>query len=106
MDLCREVYSLCRRLPEEERYGLGTQMKRAAVSVSSNIAEGAARGTTKEFKYFLSIAQGSLAELDTQLELCSDYLGFLERAEVEPVVEKAARIGKMITALRRSLGTR
>ena len=103
MELCQEVYALCGRLPREERYGLGAQMKRAAVSVPSNIAEGAARGTSKEFSHFLSVAQGSLAELDTQLELCSNHLGLLDRADVKPVAEKAIRVGQMITALRRSL---
>ncbi len=103
MELCREVYALCQRLPREERYGLGAQMKRAAVSVPSNIAEGAARGTSKEFAHFLSVAQGSLAELDSQLELCSAYLGLIDREEAAKVLEKAARVGRMITALRRSL---
>lgn len=78
-------------------------MKRAAVSVPSNIAERAARGTSKEFAHFLSVAQGSLAELDTQLELCSVHLGLLDRMDVEPVAEKTVRVGQMIAALRRPL---
>lgn len=104
MELCRDVYALCGQLPPEERYGLGAQMRRAAVSVPSNIAEGAARGSSREFAHFLSVAQGSLAELDTQLELCAEYLGLLGRETVAPVVQKAVRVGQMITALRRSLG--
>jgi len=81
-------------------------MRRAAVSIPSNIAEGACRGTTKEFAHFLAVAQGSLAELDTQLELCSAYLGLLPPEAVTPVFEKIERVGKMLTALRRSLRTR
>jgi len=103
LELCGEVYVLCERLPPEERFGMAIQLRRAAVSVPSNIAEGAARGTVKAYAHFLSVAQGSLAELDTQLELCSAYLGLIDREEAAKVLEKAARVGRMITALRRSL---
>ncbi len=65
LELCEEVYVFCERLPPEERYGLGSQMRRAAVSVPSNISEGAARGTTKELCHYLTVAQASLAGLDT-----------------------------------------
>jgi four helix bundle protein len=73
MEVCRDVYQICDHLPPEEKYGLASQIKRSAISIPNNIAEGAARNTKKEFNQFLTIAQGSLAELDTQLELCSDY---------------------------------
>lgn len=69
MLLVEEVYSLTSTFPREEQFGLISQMRRAAVSVPSNIAEGAARNGTKELIHFLAIATGSLAELDTQLEL-------------------------------------
>ncbi|MGB2639026.1 MAG: four helix bundle protein, partial [Candidatus Acidiferrum sp.] len=69
MHLAKLVYKLTTRFPSEERYGLTSQMRRAAVSVPSNIAEGQARRGTNEFLQFLSIAEGSLAELDTQLSL-------------------------------------
>jgi four helix bundle protein len=69
MRLVQEVYALTTSFPKEELFGLTSQMRRAAVSVPSNIAEGSARNGTKELIHFLSIATGSLAELDTQLEL-------------------------------------
>uniref|UniRef100_A0A832EKX8 Four helix bundle protein n=1 Tax=Desulfacinum infernum TaxID=35837 RepID=A0A832EKX8_9BACT len=103
MELCQDVYRLTELLPDSEKYGLTAQIRRAAVSVPSNIAEGAGRNSLAEFRQFLSIAQGSLAELDTQLELCGKYLGLLDMEAVSEVREKIERIGCMITALRRSL---
>ncbi|WP_025321607.1 four helix bundle protein [Deferrisoma camini] len=88
LELCKEVYVLCESLPPDERFSMATQLRRVAVSVPSNIAEGAARGTVREFAHFLSVAQGSLAELDTQLELCSAYLGLIDREEATKVLEK------------------
>ncbi len=70
MELCVVIYELTRRLPYEERYGLVSQMRRCAVSVPSNIAEGAGRHSFREQVRFYYIARGSLAELETQLELC------------------------------------
>ena len=69
MRLVQEIYALTSTFPKEELFGLSSQMRRAAVSVPSNIAEGSARNGTKELIHFLSIASGSLSELDTQLEL-------------------------------------
>lgn len=71
MQLVESVYRLTSTFPKEEQYGLTSQMRRAAVSVPSNIAEGAARNTSKELIYFLGISIGSLAELDTQLDLAT-----------------------------------
>ena len=69
MEIVMDVYKLTESFPEREKYGLTSQMRRCAVSIPSNIAEGAARNTKKEFVNFLHIAQGSLAELETQLEI-------------------------------------
>lgn len=106
MELCQDVYRVTERLPEGEKYRLVTQIRRAAISIPSNIAEGAGRNSLAEFSQFLSIAQGSLAELDTQLELCGKYLGFLDEQSVTELQEKVERISRMITALRRSLKTK
>jgi four helix bundle protein len=72
MDLARQVYLLTARFPAEERFGLSSQMRRCSVSVPSNIAEGACRGSKREMLRFLMIARGSLGELDTQLRLLDD----------------------------------
>jgi four helix bundle protein len=69
IELVTEIYVITRSFPEEEKYSLTSQMKRAAISVASNIAEGAARKTKKEFMQYLHVAQGSISELDTQLEI-------------------------------------
>lgn len=102
MDLVIETYKLCRLLPREETYGLIDQMKRAAVSVPSNIAEGQARKNKKEFVHFLYIAQGSLAELLTQLEICVrlEYLNKDQTAAAETYSEET---GKMISNLMKNL---
>jgi four helix bundle protein len=103
MELCKEVYAVCEELPPSERYGLSGQMKRAATSVPINIAEGAARNSRKEFVHFLGIAMGSLSELDTQMDLCCNYLGLLQKNRLAPLIEKSDRVGAMITALKKSL---
>lgn len=106
MDLCRGVYLLTEGLPEHEKYGLVSQLRRAEVFIPSNIAEGAARNSKAEFSQFLGIAQGSLAELDTQFILCAAYLDLLSHEQVRPILEKNERLSRMLTALKRSLRTR
>ncbi|MBI3916204.1 MAG: four helix bundle protein [Betaproteobacteria bacterium] len=98
MQLSRTIYRLTAQYPSEERFGLVSQMRRAAVSIPSNIAEGAARYSRNEFRNFLSIARSSLSELDTQLDL-SGQLGFIappSRLGIDPLL---ARIDKMLYAL-------
>jgi four helix bundle protein len=102
MELVKAVYLTTSAFPKQESYGLTSQIQRATVSIPSNIAEGAARQTKKEFINFLHIAQGSLSELDTQLDISMDlgYLGFAERAQLD---ELLIRVDKMLTAFIRSL---
>ena len=104
MDLVTEVYKLAKMLPKEETYALSDQMRRAAVSIPSNIAEGQARNHIKEFINFLSIAKGSLAELETQL-LISVKLNYLPNAQVELVLQLASEVAKMLNALMSKLTT-
>lgn len=102
LDLTQALYARTKSFPKEEIYGLTSQMRRCAVSVPSNIAEGHARNSTKEFLHFLGISQGSLAELETQIEIAArlTYLTPQYRAELFQLSEE---IGKMLRALIRSL---
>lgn len=100
--LAKTIYALTGAYPKEERFGLVAQMRRAAVSIPSNIAEGQARRTTGEFIHFISYAEGSLAELDTQIVLSVE-LGFAVAATIEPADTGTTELRKMLYALRRSL---
>ena len=102
MELAEAVYKLCAEFPKHEVYGLSSQLQRAAVSIPSNIAEGQARNSVKEFSYFLGIARGSLAELETQIML-AQRLGYLNEEKINPVLEKAEEIGKMLKGLQKSI---
>ena len=97
--MAREVYRVTATFPKEELYGLVSQMRRATVSVPNNIAEGAARASTKEFAQFLYTASGSLSELETQLLLAKE-LGWITEGEVFELVEK---VRMMIFGLIRQL---
>ena len=105
MDLAAEAYILARRLPREERFGLASQMRRSAVSVPSNIAEGWGRGVTREYVQFLRYARGSLKELETQwlLAVRVDYVG---SDDIRALDERANRLGKMLLSLTRVLQSR
>ena len=103
MLLAETVYRLTANLPVTERYGLSTQMRRAVVSVPSNVAEGAARGSSAEFLRYVMIALGSLAELETQL-LLVDRLGLCEMSP--EVLDNLQVVRKMLIALHRSLHKR
>jgi len=102
MALAKHIYTLTRAFPDTEKFGLVTQMRRAAVSVPSNIAEGQAHYTTGEFIQFLSHAAGSISELDTQLQLSIE-LGLCADAKVKEAKSLIIELRKMITALRRKL---
>jgi four helix bundle protein len=103
MDLVIEIYKLTRAYPADEKLGLSQQMRRAAVSVPSNIAEGAARKSTGEFIQFLYISLGSLSELETQLEI-SKRLGY-NKVEPEKLDDSCTRIRQMILGIIRHLKT-
>ena len=103
MALVELVYRETATFPKDELYGLTTQIRRAAISVPSNIAEGAARKTTGEFIHFVGITCGSIAELETQLEL-AQRLGFLKVAS--PALHQAGRVGSLVRRLRLSLKAR
>lgn len=102
MLLAREIYKLVQVLPVEERYALSDQMRRAAVSIPSNIAEGQARNTSKEFIQFLHIAKGSNAELITQLLLCVDF-GYLTEEQIRYARQLSYKVAQLLSALIRSL---
>ena len=103
MKLVEIIYKLTVDFPIEERYGLVSQMRRAAISIPSNIAEGADDRTKKQFVNFLSIALGSIAELDTQLEL-SKNIGFIEKSSFEEVSEMINKTKALVYGLKKSLG--
>lgn len=102
MQLVKAVYQMTSAFPAEERYGLAQQMRRAAVSVPSNIAEGAGRNGAKEYLHFIGVARGSLAELETQLQLAVMF-GFA--APDHSPFELANSTGKLLTGLHKKLGT-
>lgn len=93
-----DVYQITKTFPEQERYGLTSQMRRAAVSIPSNIAEGAARQTPKEFIQYLHVSQGSLSELDTQLDL-GKRLRWLQAKNVNRLESARNRLDKMLSGL-------
>ena len=102
MDLVESVYSLSSRFPADERFGLTAQIRKAAVSIPSNIAEGQGRWTTGEFVQFLGIAHGSLREVETQSYIAAR-LGFVEETAVRPAFALSAEVGRLIHGLKASL---
>ncbi len=97
-DLVLNIYKTTHRFPNDEKYGLSSQMRRSAASIPMNLAEGAARAGEAEFRHFVNIARGSLAELKYQLMLARD-LGYIEKEIMNDLVGKADEIGKMLTVL-------
>ena len=104
VDLCVEAYRLSKKLPKEELYALSDQIRRAAVSVPSNIAEGHARHSRKDFAHFLMIAQGSIAELETQLYLAVR-MAMLAESDVDSLMPLSGEVSKMLMSLRTKLST-
>lgn len=102
MELVKLVYEICLSFPKQEIYGLSSQMKRCAVSIPSNIAEGASRSSEKEFKRFIEIALGSSFELETQIIL-SNELQFLSSSKMDEIVQKTNIIQKQMSSLRKRL---
>jgi four helix bundle protein len=102
MELAKAIYKLTASFPSEEKFGLTSQMRRAAVSVPSNIAEGQARHGTGEFLQFLSHASGSLAELETQLLLGAN-LGYYKASDSSAMLKEIEELQRMLAAIRRRL---
>jgi len=104
MDLVESVYQVSRSFPREEIYGLTSQLRRTAVSIPSNIAEGEGRGGSKEFAQFLRISHGSLREVETQV-LIAHRLAYLDGDQADKLMSNAAEVGRLINGLLKSLNT-
>lgn len=98
IDLTITVYEITGKIPTDEKFGLISQMRRAAVSIASNIAEGTARNSNKEFIHFLYVAHGSLAELDTQCVI-SEALGYITDGDSKRLNKRIETVGKLIFSL-------
>jgi four helix bundle protein len=103
--LVKQVYLLTREFPGDEKFGLVSQLRRAAVSIPSNIAEGQARNTTGEFVQFISYAEGSVAEVETQLIIAIE-IGYCSRSATCEAFELLSELRRMLNSLRRKLVTR
>ena len=102
MDVVEAVYRASARFPKSEVFGLAAQIRRAAVSVPSNIAEGHARSSTKDYLHHISIALGSLGEVETQLEIAVR-LGYMTAADLGDALDQTGALGKQLHALRDAL---
>ncbi|MDK9700558.1 MAG: four helix bundle protein [bacterium] len=102
MDLAIFTYKITQKYPKHELFGLSSQMRRAAVSIPSNIAEGFGRQSTKEYLHHLSFAQGSISELETQIEL-SFRLTYIDEANYVALLELCDHVGKLLTNQKKSL---
>ncbi|GAB5404814.1 MAG: four helix bundle protein [Aureliella sp.] len=103
VDLADDVYRLTRDFPDYEKFGLANQMRRAAVSISSNIAEGSARDSKKDFARFLQIAYGSTMEVVSQLQIAQRQ-DFVSKEQARELYQNCEEIARMISGLKRSLG--
>ena len=102
MELAEDIYPLVRQFPIEERFALSLQLRKAGISIPSNIAEGSGYGTNRRYVHHLRVACGSDSEVQTQLML-SKRLKFAKPSEVTPILEKASRVGRMLNGLIQSL---
>ncbi len=102
MQLAKDCYLLTKDFPKTELYGMTSQMRRAAVSISANIAEGSGRGTRKDYQQFLRIAQGSMRELETYLLLCPE-IDLTTPEQVQPLLTQLESAGRLLRALIQSL---
>ncbi|AHJ95972.1 hypothetical protein Hsw_0377 [Hymenobacter swuensis DY53] len=102
MLITKLTYQCCVLFPPDERFGLTSQMRRAAVSIPSNIAEGVGRGSAKDFGQFLSIATGSAYELETQFLLAAEF-GYLDETRLQAVVSELVELQKMLYGFQKSL---
>jgi four helix bundle protein len=102
MAMAKMIYALTQKFPESERFGLVSQMRRAAISVPSNIAEGSQRTTDKDYANFILVARGSLAELETQLLLAGE-VGYVSEKEVSQAMESMIELEKMLYSFRSKL---
>ena len=102
MEVAKNVYVLVKKLPKDETYALSYQMRRAAVSIPSNIAEGQGRAYTRSFSQFLSIARGSALELETQLQLCV-MIQYLSQEDIQPTMDLLEEIERMIHSIKLKL---
>lgn len=105
VSLVESVYHATSGFPQDERFGLTSQIRRAAASVPSNIAEGHARSSTRDFLRHLSISRGSLAELETQL-LISHRLGYLSSERMDALASECESVGRMLHGLTKALNAR
>jgi four helix bundle protein len=105
MELVSTIYLATKAFPREEIYALTSQMRRAAISIPSNIAEGRSKRSTREFMRFVNMAAGSVAELETQL-MIGEKLGYLSSKQLFPLLEKVAYIGRMLNNLHSGLEKR
>ena len=104
MQFVTRLYRSTENFPKSEMFGLCSQLRRAVISIPSNIAEGQGRNSPKEFIHHLSHAYGSLLETETQLQIAAN-LGYIEQAEVNRLLQDAAEIGRMLNGLSRSIRT-
>lgn len=102
IEIVKDIYALTNRFTKEEMFGLTSQMRRSAISIPSNIAEGFKRSHNKEYKQFLHITLGSLAELETQLIIAKE-LGFIEENEMDNIVEKIDHVSRMVSSYAKKL---